>query len=109
MNNIQRTDVLNRKLKINFVISIILLLILVFGNIEFSYDSFIEDLAEHIFGYRNDGIGMFIINTGLIIGIIFLGYRQVLGYFSHKAILKELKQYLEILQLTKDDYNGLKK
>lgn len=108
MSDIQRTDVLNRKLKINFVISIILLLILVFGNIEFSYDSFIEDLAEEVsklfFNTRSkDGIFMLIINVALIFGIIRLGYRQVLGYFSHKTILKELKQYLEILQLTKDE------
>lgn len=98
-----RKDVLERTLKLKFIASLGLLFILVLGNIEWSYDSPIEDIAESIFGYKHDGMGIFFINTILISGIIYLGYRHVVGYFSNKMILKELKQYLEFIEVSNDE------
>lgn len=100
----KRKDIVHAKVMKNFIIACILFLFFTYGNIEFEgYDSFIEDLAEAIFGYRNDGFGMFVINSVLIALIIGLGYRQLLGFYSQWSTIKELNYYLKFIKLSSQE------
>lgn len=97
--NIQKRDTLEKELNKKLIIALVLLFLLFIGNIDGRHGLF-GDISRDLFRDRDGGV---VFSIFLIIAIISLSYRKIIGYFSHKTILKELNQFLEILKLTKDE------